>query len=99
MKSLFKTRNPLKFQYVPRFYDERKEELDDVVAQHNPEGEVDADRIKSRVLRRMRAGYYSQSSLAKKAKRKSGLMVLFIAGILLVISILVIGYFPQLTEV
>nr|MBS0038295.1 hypothetical protein [Saprospiraceae bacterium] len=99
MKSLFKTQSHLKFQYLPRFYDERKEDLDDVVAQHNPDEEIDAERIKSRVLRRMRSRYYSQSPYAKKAMLRSRILVFILAGLLMVIAILILGYFPELTDV
>jgi hypothetical protein len=99
MKSLFKAQSHLKYQYLPRFYDERKEELDDVVAQHNPGEEIDAERIKSRVLRRMRSRYYSQSPYAKKAMFRSRMLVFILAGLLMVIAILILGYFPELTDV
>lgn len=98
MKSLFKTHNHLEFQYLPRFYDERKEELEDVVAQHNPGEEIDAERIKSRVLRRMRSRYYSQSPYAKKAMFRSRMLVFILAALLMVIAILILGYFPELTN-
>ncbi len=95
MRSMFKPPSNGKFLYVPRFYDERKEELDDIVAQNQPNEQPDADKIKERILRKMRNRYYGNSKFAKKAKVRSRVMVFGIAVFLLLISLLILGGFPS----
>jgi hypothetical protein len=94
MKSIFKTPENTRFLYIPRFYDERKEELDDIVAQNQPDEQPDADKIKERILRKMRNRYYGRSQFAKKAIVRSRVMVFGIAVFLLLISLLIIRGFP-----
>lgn len=95
MRSMFKTPTNTKFLYVPRFYDERKEELDDIVAENQPNENPDAEKIKQRMLRKMRNRYYGRSKFAKKAMARSRKMVFGIAVFLLLISLLILGGFPS----
>lgn len=94
MKSIFKTPVNNKFLYIPRFYDERKEELEDIVAQNQPNENPDSDKIKERILRKMRKRYYGGSTYAKKAMVRSRAMVFGIAVFLLLISLLILLKFP-----
>ncbi|TVR79800.1 MAG: hypothetical protein EA409_08710 [Saprospirales bacterium] len=97
MQSFFKTPKNNSFQYIPRFYDERKEELEDFRNQYDEE--QDPERIKERVIRKMRSRYYSRGKYAKKANRKSGAMVFLIALILLALAVLVLVGYPELTNI
>ena len=97
MQSFFKTPKNASFQYIPRFYDERKEELEDFHNQYDEE--QDPDRVKSRVLRKMRSRYYSRGKYAQKAIRKSRINVFLIAMALLALAILILAAFPEITNI
>lgn len=99
MQSLFKPPKNSSFKYVPRFYDERKEELEEAVNQYEDNKQMNVEAIKMRVLRKMRSRYYGKSQYAKKALRRSRLMVFLIAILLLGLSVLVLGYFPEITNI
>ena len=97
MQSFFKTPKNNTFQYIPRHYDERKEELEDFRNQYDKD--QDPDRIKERIIRKMRSRYYSRGKYVKKANRKSGAMVFLIALILLAIAVFILAGYPELTNI
>ena len=97
MQSFFKSPKNNSFHYIPRFYDERKEELEDFRDQYSEN--QDPERVKERVLRKMRSRYYSQGPYAKKASRKAGGMVFLIALILLAVAVFILVSNPGLTNI
>jgi hypothetical protein len=96
MQSFFKTPKNSTFQYIPRFYDERKEELENFHNQYDEE--QDPEVVKARVLRKMRSRYYSRGKYAKKAIRKSRITVIMIALVLLALSIFILVGLPEITS-
>lgn len=91
---------PAGFQYKPRFYDEKKEELDSRINRHERLRSNDPEAIKegiSGAFRRGGSDYFTSSRIRQEQTRKSNLMLLaIIMGLTAVSYILLTVYLPAL---
>ena len=87
--ALFKTEKPKQFTYIPRFYDERKEELEKRVEdirkemEEHPEGRY-VPNIKGQMRSRHDALYGKQGKAGKSLISKRIVTIVFIGLILLI---------------
>jgi hypothetical protein len=89
IRFLFKQPKPRRFEYKPRFYDERKERLQARVEAIRKETENEQGASGGEVLRsRMQSAWRSDDR--KSAVRKSNRSVLIIAGLLVIIAYLLL---------
>lgn len=87
--ALFRTEKPKQFTYIPRFYDERKEELENRIGEvrkeieQNPEGHY-VPNIRGRMRSRHDALYGKSGKAGKSLISKRLITIIFIALILLI---------------
>ncbi len=88
MKFIFGKRpRNLKFEYVPRFYDEQKEDLDRRLG--NYQGDMnDKEKVKGRISQGLRNKQFSNNSYKSKLVKKSNFTLIYIILILLLITYL-----------
>ncbi len=78
-----------KFAYIPRFYDEDKERLEERLSQHK--GDInDKDKVKARISSGLRQGYVGDQSYRQANVKKSNLRILYIFVFLIFISYLIV---------
>ena len=88
MGFLGKTRKPKPFGFIPRFYDEQKEERENrLKALENPN---DVDQVKDRIKSGLRATYRGDAGYKKKQTKKANLRLFYIIVILIFISYLIL---------
>lgn len=81
---------PRQFDYIPRHYDEAKENLQSRVEQHK--GDLsDEEKVKSRIKSGMRQKYYGDASFRAQQTRKSNLRLVYIIIILCLITYLILA--------
>lgn len=78
-----------KFGYIPRFYDEEKERLEQVVQRHKGD-KSDADKAKQRISAGIRQRYTGDDSYRKKNVKRSNLRILYVFIILCFVSYLIL---------
>lgn len=80
---------PRKFDYLPRFYDPVKEDLQNRIGSYKEEGKE--DQLKDRIRQGLRQKYNSDTTSYRGSQvKKSNLRLLYIIGILIMGSILLI---------
>ncbi|MEL6122877.1 MAG: hypothetical protein AAFQ02_06880 [Bacteroidota bacterium] len=89
-----------KFDYIPRYYDPEKEDLDRRVKAYTSDNarntRLAQDRIKAGFRKKYRAG---EDSYASSAKRKSNrILILVMMGLLVVTYIFLVEYLPAIAE-
>lgn len=89
MANIFRTYKPRQFNFTPRFYDERKEALQDrierIKREMGVEGEIETK--KKGPYRTMSKGVmYEQMTKRRRAQRKSSLRLLIITAILVALA-------------
>jgi len=78
-----------KFGYIPRFYDEEKDQLQQRIDQHK--GAVsDKDKVKQRISSGLRNRYVGDAAYKKASVKKSNLRILYILIILMFISYIIL---------
>lgn len=78
-----------KFGYIPRFYDEEKEALENTLNQYK--GTLtDADKVKRRISTGLRQRYVGDDSYRKETVKKSNLRILYILGILSILTYMIL---------
>jgi hypothetical protein len=88
--ALFRTEKPKQFTYIPRFYDERKEELQNRMGEikkemeENSEGQQYVPNIRGRMRSRHEALYGKSGKAGKSMVGKRMITIIFIAMILLI---------------
>lgn len=87
MKFGFKGPKPQRFDYKPRYYDPRKENLEERVKRIQSINSDDPEDVKSRISAGLKRGYsIGDASIRKKAMFRSNMMLLVIIGVLIVLS-------------
>lgn len=77
------------FGYIPRFYDEEKEALENTLNQYK--GNLsDADKVKQRISSGLRQRYVGDDSYRRQNVKKSNLRILYIVVILMFISYMIL---------
>lgn len=82
---LFKVQDPRRFSYVPRYYDERKERLSDLIKKHQKEsaGDKDAQFVRREInFREKTRESWSNIRVSKKEAFQQNLRLVVIIAIL-----------------
>lgn len=90
MFSMFKNVRHKKFDYVPRFYDPEKEELQARVSKYDKDQAQNTELVKDRIRSGFRSRVPNNQSIVKQATMKSNIRLLLIIGILVVLSVLLL---------
>lgn len=90
---LGKRATPQGFKYIPQFYDERKERLNNMMAENNASDEQSLEAMKARIKLSYssRPYYYDKNNTASKLRRKSNIRVLIIIAIILFLIVFGLG--------
>ncbi len=78
-----------KFGYIPRFYDEEKERLEQVVNRHKGD-KNDADKAKQRISAGLRQRYTGDDAYRKQHVKKSNFRILYVLVILCFVTYLIL---------
>jgi hypothetical protein len=89
IRFLFKQPQPRRFEYKPRFYNERKEQLNARIEAIKRDTESDSGASSEEVLRN-RIGHAWRSNSSRQVKSKSNKNILIIVALLSVIAYLVL---------
>lgn len=85
-----KTPKHKKFGYIPRFYDEEKERLQEQLDQHR--GDItDEEKVKRRISSGLRQRYVGDESYRKANVKKSNFRILYVLVILMFISYIILS--------
>jgi len=82
--------NPRKFDYIPRYFDPVKEDLEQRIG-HYKEGNSSKEEVKDRIKNRLRQRYNMDEGTRSKAVKRSNMRLLYIIGILVLISVKVLN--------
>lgn len=79
------------FDYTPRYYDPKKEELKERMEQYKKnKDEVDLEKTKRRISSGMRAKYRADSNFKKQQTRNSNIRLIIIFMVILVLTYFVL---------
>lgn len=78
-----------KFGYIPRFYDEEKERLQQTVDRHQGDTS-DADKVKERISAGLRHRYTGDEAYKKSHVKKSNLRIVYVLVILCFMTYLIL---------
>lgn len=96
---IFRTPTPQKFEYNPRFWDPRKEELEERLAELDKLRENDVESSKARISKGLRQGFRMDEKARSKYVRRSNFRLLMIIAALLILSLAFIYvYLPRIME-
>ena len=80
---------PRQFDYIPRFYDEQKEDLEKRISKF--EGETSSEeKVKARIKAGMRQNFHGNATFRSQQTRQSNLRLVYIIGILCLITYFVL---------
>lgn len=90
-----RTAKPKTFTYIPQYYDERKERLDNLMRDFDADSEESTEAMKARIKMSYtsRPYYYDKTNTASKLRRKSNFRVFVIIAVLLILAIVYLGKF------
>jgi hypothetical protein len=77
-----------KFDYIPRYYDPRKEELDDIVNSYK--NTKDTDQTKRRIVSGLRSKQRGDSAYKRKHERSANIRLISIIFLLFVVTYLIL---------
>ncbi|MBX7093859.1 MAG: hypothetical protein K1X56_03985 [Flavobacteriales bacterium] len=79
----FKVRDPKKFSYTPRYYNERKERLDDLVRSHSEKTGTDPEKVRREFNFRdnMNSRWQSKNHATRDARDRHVRLLVLIAGL------------------
>lgn len=88
---------PKEFLYIPQFYDEKKERLENMLSEVDPNDEGGADAAKARIKHSLsyRPFYYDKNRTASQMRKKANIRTLIIAIILMVAILFILNYYSQ----
>ena len=96
--SFFKTPRHQRFEYKPRYYDPRKEKIDQIVKSARGESNSDTELAKTRISSAFRRRTKSHIS-TKQSMRKSNILLLAIIVILFGLTYLLLTvYLPEFID-
>lgn len=82
-----------RFDYTPRYYDERKERLDKLIQKHQKDADSDIDKEKHRARLRQRiADNWDNNAASASASRSANLRLIVILIALLAMVYFILGY-------
>lgn len=80
---------PRKFDFIPRYYDEEKEELRNRLGKYEGDASKEEE-VKHRIKSGFRQKYYGDNSYRKRETRKSNLRLLYIMIVLFFVCYLIL---------
>jgi len=88
---------PKEFLYIPQYYDEKKERLDNMLSEADPNDEGGADAMKARIKHSLsyRPYYYDKNRTASQLRKKANIRTLIIAIILFGIILFILNHYSQ----
>jgi len=97
--SFFRAPRHQQFKYVPRFYDPRKEKLNEILGQAADGEELsEADKAKIRITRSF-TQRNTDGEIARRSRKRSNIILLAVIFVLLVISYLLLTlYLPRFVQ-
>lgn len=95
-----KRSRPQGFKYIPQFYDEKKERLDNLMNDYDATDEKSLEAMKARIKMgySSRPYYYDKNNTASKIRRKSNIRIFIIIAVLLLFVLYVLGNFGSLLQ-
>lgn len=92
---LGKRPRPKEFTYVPQYYDERKERLDNLMRDFDADSEDSVEAMKARIKMgySSRPYYYDKENTGSKLRKKSNMRVLLIMAVLIISAVLYLSKF------
>ncbi|MCB0585413.1 MAG: hypothetical protein KDD06_08830 [Phaeodactylibacter sp.] len=95
----FKLPKHQQYQYKPRFWDPKKEELEERLKQIDAMKQGDAEAIKARLSANFRKGYSKDTSFRKRQVMRSNIILLGVLAMLVILSYLFITvYLPKIAS-
>ncbi len=100
MRIFGRREKPTGFNYIPQFYDERKEKLDNLMKDYNTTDEASMEAMKARIKMgySSRPYYYDKNNTGSKLRRKSNMRVMLIIAILLILLITALTNFGTILQ-
>ncbi len=96
---IFKTPSPQKFEYNPRFWNPKREEMEERMKELDQLKSNDVEATKSRISRGLRQGFRMDQELKTKYMRQSNYRLLLIILALLAFSLAFIYvYLPKIED-
>lgn len=95
-----KRSQPQGFNYIPQFYDEQKERLENMMQDHDTSDDESMKAMKARIKLGFtsRPYYYDKDNTASKIRRKSNIRVFLIIAVLLILVVFGIGNFGSILQ-
>lgn len=100
--SFIKPIKPVKFDYKPRYYDQKKEEFRERLKKAEELAGDDPEAIKARVRRNLqrKSGYLADRQYRQKQLMKSNMLLLVIIIVLIALTIAAIEiYLPRIVQI
>jgi hypothetical protein len=88
------------FNYIPQFYDEKKEKLENFMKDYDTTDDESLEAMKARIKMgyTSRPYYYDKNNTASKIRRKSNIRILIIIAVLLLLVIFGLGSFGHILQ-
>ena len=88
---------PREFLYIPQHYDEKKERLENMLNEADPNDEGGAEAMKARIKHSLsyRPYYYDKNRTAATMRKKANIRTLIIMAVLVVLVLLFLNYYSQ----
>jgi hypothetical protein len=80
---------PRRFDFIPRYYDETKDDLENRVAKYD-KGVAEEEKIKHRISKGIRTKYYADKSYRQVETRKSNIRLLYVFIVLIFVSYMIL---------
>jgi len=95
-----KRSRPQGYNYIPQFYDEQKERLENMMKDHDASDDDAMKAMKARIKLgySSRPYYYDKDNTASKIRRKSNIRVFIIIAVLLILVVFGIGNFGSILQ-
>ena len=96
---LFKRTKHRSFDYIPRYYDQDKEDLEQRLSKYDPDKKDNTELVKSRIRSGFRSRQRIESKYRKTAVRRSNTILIATIFILLLLTyIFITKYLPKILE-
>lgn len=87
---------PKQFNYIPQYYDERKERLDNLLEESkDEEANIAAMKARVKMSYSSRPYYYDKNQSVSKARKKSNIRILMIFLVLILLAVMGLGKYSS----
>ena len=91
--SFFRSQKPKQFNFKPRYYDERKEKIDEIIERNKSENVSDAEAMKSRIKAGFKTRGIIDRNFESDARRKSNRTLFITMVVLILLTYLLLSNF------